>query len=352
MPATAKSQSLRPDALVHLLATIPADVWAKNWCDNSTIVLRCASKTLCELVDAMYLPTVANMSSIFWLEGAGPSNAKWTFVLNRILTLTVRSRITSLGLLCASYKLFGLRSVLPLCPHLQRLHISSNGNVGPMGVVIIAQALPSCTGLTHLDLCSNDMCADGLFALLPTLRTCAGLRHFDLGLDGLQDTGVTALAPVLTTCHALALLNLSGNAVQAGGVTVLSVFLHQVSTLTHLDLGHNELGNTVATYIAPGLARCQRLQHVDLSNNRCLCFSLLSVHCTKRSCACRNILTQFYRFFNLSMFLTGLILLLMISLDMELTLQDHRRFKHAKDVPPEAVIQFLKPSMLPNSSTP
>ncbi len=34
------------------------------------------------------------------------------------------------------------------------------------------------------------------------------------------------------------------------------------------------------------------------------------------------------------------------SLDMELTLQDHRRFKHAKDVPPEAVIQCLKPSML------
>jgi hypothetical protein len=33
-------------------------------------------------------------------------------------------------------------------------------------------------------------------------------------------------------------------------------------------------------------------------------------------------------------------------LDMELTLKDHKRFKHAKDVPPDAVIQFLKPSML------
>ena len=31
---------------------------------------------------------------------------------------------------------------------------------------------------------------------------------------------------------------------------------------------------------------------------------------------------------------------------MELTLQDHRKFKHAKDVPPDAVIQFLKPSMV------
>ena len=34
------------------------------------------------------------------------------------------------------------------------------------------------------------------------------------------------------------------------------------------------------------------------------------------------------------------------TLDMELTLKDHKRFKHAKDVPPDAVIQFLKPSML------
>ncbi len=31
---------------------------------------------------------------------------------------------------------------------------------------------------------------------------------------------------------------------------------------------------------------------------------------------------------------------------MEITLQDHRRFKHAKDVPPDTVIQFLKPSIL------
>ena len=30
-------------------------------------------------------------------------------------------------------------------------------------------------------------------------------------------------------------------------------------------------------------------------------------------------------------------------LDMELTLKGHKRFKHAKDVPPDAVIQFLKP---------
>jgi hypothetical protein len=33
-------------------------------------------------------------------------------------------------------------------------------------------------------------------------------------------------------------------------------------------------------------------------------------------------------------------------LDTAPTLQDHRRFKDAKDVPPDATIQFLKPSML------
>ena len=33
-------------------------------------------------------------------------------------------------------------------------------------------------------------------------------------------------------------------------------------------------------------------------------------------------------------------------LDIELTLKDHKRFKHAKDVPPDDVIQFLKPSIL------
>jgi hypothetical protein len=33
-------------------------------------------------------------------------------------------------------------------------------------------------------------------------------------------------------------------------------------------------------------------------------------------------------------------------LDTVPTLQDHRRFKDAKDVPPDATIQFLKPSML------
>jgi hypothetical protein len=33
-------------------------------------------------------------------------------------------------------------------------------------------------------------------------------------------------------------------------------------------------------------------------------------------------------------------------LDTGPTLQDHRRFKDAKDVPSDATIQFLKPSML------
>jgi hypothetical protein len=33
-------------------------------------------------------------------------------------------------------------------------------------------------------------------------------------------------------------------------------------------------------------------------------------------------------------------------LDTTPTLQDHRRFKDAKDVPPDTTIQFLKPSMI------
>jgi hypothetical protein len=133
--------TLRPGALQHILCTVPADVWAGVWCDSCTLTLRAASKALCALVDAMHLPTAANMSSVFWHHGPGPSSAKWAHVLNRVLALTVRSRVTSLGLLCASNKLFGLRAVLPLCPHLRRLCISSNGNVGPMGMCIVAPAL-------------------------------------------------------------------------------------------------------------------------------------------------------------------------------------------------------------------
>jgi hypothetical protein len=33
-------------------------------------------------------------------------------------------------------------------------------------------------------------------------------------------------------------------------------------------------------------------------------------------------------------------------LDTSPTLQDHRRFKSVKDVPPDATIQFLKPSIM------
>jgi len=262
---------LPPDALAHVLATVPADVWGKNWVDTNTQLLRCTSKALRNLIDGLRpgLPTALCMCPDFWFLFPGPGPVKWAHVLDRLVATVDRARVTRLRLFSTA-RVHGLRAVLPVC-HLRSFSISSNGNMGADGAGVLAVALRSSTDLTHLSLRRNDVRVEGMRLLAPTLATFCALRHLDLGLNALDDRGVTALAPALVLCTSLATLLLPGNQFKAGGAIALAAFVPHYSALTHLDVGRNHMHNIGAEHLAAGLARCPRLAHLDFSNNRFAC---------------------------------------------------------------------------------
>jgi len=273
---------LQPDALARLLATVPADVWGRNWGGASTQRLRCASKALQQLVDSLRpgLPTAVCMSPDFWFMYPGPGPAKWAHVLNELIAITARARVTRLRLFSTA-RVHGLRTVLPLC-ELHSFGLSSNGNIGADGAAVLAGALRSATGLTDLSLRRNDVRAEGMRLLAPTLAAFEQLQTLDLGLNTLDDRGVTALAPALVTCTALASLNLAGNQFRAGGAIALAAFVHRYSALTRLDVSRNHMHNIGAEHLAHGLTACPRLAFLDFSNNRCVLCSA----CSKQGLCC------------------------------------------------------------------
>jgi Ran GTPase-activating protein (RanGAP) involved in mRNA processing and transport len=256
-----------PEALQHLLSTVPADVWGRL--DTNPLLLRCASRTLQRLVDGMRpcLPAAISLSPEWWFQYPGPGPAKWATVLQELMAISARTRVISLRLFSTA-RLHGLAPVLQLCD-LQLFSIHSNGNMGAKGAAALALALRTSTGMTHLNLRRNDVRVEGIVRLSPALLNFHGLRYLDLGLNVLDDRGVTALAPVLVVCTALQTLNLSGNQCQAGGTIALAAFVPRYSALTHLDVGRNHLQNLGTEDLAHALAHCRRLAHLDFSNNRC-----------------------------------------------------------------------------------
>jgi len=265
---------LHHEALQLVLSRIPADVWDKHWPATHTRMLRQACRALQLLVDglllpqAMRLPTAVRVSKKWWLSySAMQSPAKWLFLVNQLSPIAASSNVTELDLRCGSH-VFGLNPILHGCPRLQSFSLQSNGNLGPIGTAVLAEALQPCTALTHLHLRRNDMGLTGMHTLAPTLVTLLQLTLLDVGSNALGSRGVEALAELFDFFTALATLDLSGNAMQPDGATTLALSVPKLSRLTRLDVASNEIMNAGSTALAYALTHCSLLRSLDLHNNR------------------------------------------------------------------------------------
>jgi hypothetical protein len=267
---------LQTITLENAFAKVPADVWRAaflrcRW--QHANMLRRVCKSMQHTVDAMLLPAAVRMCPLYFYkdQGAYAMNAtRFAFILQRLVAVAMRSTVTTLALLSYEPRVYGLRTVLELCPHLQRLEVASRDSLGAVGTAIIVQGLRHCTALARLQLSRNDIRLQGMHALVPVLAANRGLCHLDLSANNLQDSGVEVLARVLALCTALAHLNLSRNRLQGGAARTLHLALPSCSALADLDVAENQLKNHGAALLAAALPRCN-IQSLDISNNRCAC---------------------------------------------------------------------------------
>lgn len=264
---------LHPQALQKAFNDVPNDVWRdvfrKCGCEHAPM-LRRVCKGMQTVVDAMLLPAAVRMCPVYWYK----EPAAHATSLQRLGAVARRTTVTTLALLCCEPTVHGLRRVLELCPHLQRLAVASRDSLGPVGTAIIAQGLGHATALAHLQLSRNAIDLEGMRALVPVLAASRGLRHLDLSANSLGDGGVAVLAEVLKLCMKLAHLNLSLNKLQAGAAQTLSLSLHLYTALTELNVAQNHFNNVGAAFLAAALPGCN-IESLNISHNRCVCGDVL-----------------------------------------------------------------------------
>ena len=191
---------------------------------------------------------------------------RWAFVLQQLLALAGRCRVTTLELLCSGAPdMTGLAGVLALCPGLVQLHVHSNGMLGAGGTGAVVRMVGQRLLLTHLGLRRNWMGAEGVRQLAVVLPLFPALAHLDVSCNSIGARGMAALAPGLALCAGLARLDVSCNHLGADGATSLGGVLGQCAALTHLNLADN--GLTELDRLAGGLVECASLTHLTLANN-------------------------------------------------------------------------------------
>jgi len=173
---------------------IPPEIWEqillnRTWPASRTIMLRMTSKTVKEVVDRVRPPAVVRLKKSFWNNASnGTVDQKLKRILAPLAAMTARCRITKLQLdRCEINNFFTkncLTGVLGRCPLLTHLNLRSNA-IRANGAGWLAKVLPRCPALAHLDLSRNWLGNDGAGRIAGVLAQCPALAHVDLSDNGI-----------------------------------------------------------------------------------------------------------------------------------------------------------------------
>ena len=162
---TEADKVLAATAFVAALDAVPAEDWCRTWAAGRTIMLRCTSKKVQEVVDKMRLSAVVRLSRSFWDDTRnGTADEKLQFVMTQLEVLTTRCRITTLALPECEMNAQDaerLAGVLEQCPALARLDLRGDSHdnfpscLGAEGAQSLGRVLRLCPALTYLNLSYN-----------------------------------------------------------------------------------------------------------------------------------------------------------------------------------------------------
>ena len=180
-----------------------------------------------------------------------------------------------------------LANLIPHVPHLKRLDLSNNPNIGQGGTVplmtsltadnslecldvrstrigvedcqALSELLSSSTSLKELDISGNDLSPEGVELIISELHCNTTLQRLDISWSHFSLQNTISLASVLRTNHTLVDLNLGNCDIDSDGACQLASALCTNDTLQELNLEDNPIGVKEATTFAEMLLKNKSL---------------------------------------------------------------------------------------------
>ena len=229
------------------LSIVPAEHWQDVWPSEKTVVIRMASKGLRQVLDTLRLPLSAtsNWHDLFEHRNNLPPKEHCQLAFAQLRLLSNVTLVTTLSLIDCSLQgcsLQPLAEVLPHCPGLEHLDISWNA-IEDEGLQMLAPSIAGCTRIKKLVLAANFLGDDGAETLAPILARLPQLEVLDVSRNGLTGTGLASIAEALPHCPKISTLLLSHN-ITANDVDSLTSVIPLLQNLVVLDLSYTDLGTT------------------------------------------------------------------------------------------------------------
>ena len=185
-----------------------------------------------------------------------------------------------------------LAQLISLTPHLKRLDLSNNPNIGQsVGVSLIkahdslemlylnktaigveccqalSKLLSSSKSLKELNISGNNLPLEAVESIVSGLRHDTTLEYLNMSNSQFAHQHTISLASVLRANHTLVVLNLGECNIDSDGACQLANSLHTNDTLKELYLPYNPIGFNGASSFAEMLTKNRSLKPLDLHSD-------------------------------------------------------------------------------------
>lgn len=251
------------------LSTVPAEHWQAVWPAEKTVVVRMASKGLREVLDTLRLPLSAtsNWHNLFEHRNNLPPQQHCQLAFGQLRVLSNVSLVTTLSLIDCSLQgrsLQPLAQVLPQCPGLEHLDLSWNA-IEDAGLQMLAPSIAGCTRIKRLVLTANFLGDIGAEHLAPILAQLPELEYLDVARNGLKGLGLASIAHALAHCPKISTLLLNHN-LTSDDIDPLTCVIPLLQNLAVIDLSYTDLGTTGLMLMFCAMPHMRRL-HLATAGN-------------------------------------------------------------------------------------
>ena len=160
-----------------------------------------------------------------------------------------------------------LAHLIPHVPHLKKLNLSINPNIGQGGTVPLMTSLTTHNSLEELELCGTGIGVEDCLALSELLLSSTSLKELEIGYNALPPEAVELIISGLHHNTTLEKLNMCNSHFSLQNTISLASVLRTNHTLVILDLNYCNIDSDGGCQLASALCTNDTLQVLDLWDN-------------------------------------------------------------------------------------